>query len=164
MTTPTSQNAASSSRLVPTSLWGRAVAVVVVLAIVAAGVIAFRSLTGNSTSAALGREGTRSFSGVPDDLPAEVVPDEAIEVEGTVSRRGEDWSAAVTFVVADVERDTVMPTVDEALKADGYTLRQRAYDDTTMQVIYDGDDGAVATVTYRHIDEGTGTAVVLVSP
>lgn len=137
--------------------------VVVVLAAVAAAVVMV--LNGrNATSAALGREGTRSFAGTPDEVPAAAVPSEAIEVEGTVTRRADDWSAAVTFVVADVQREAVMPTVDGALTADGCTLRQRAYDDTTMQVIYDCDDGSVTTVTYRHIDEGTGTAIVKVSP
>ena len=117
----------------------------------------------NPTSAALGDEGTRTFEGVPDDLPAGVVPADAVEVEGTVARSGDDWTSAVTFVV-DGERDDVIPTVDEAILADGFALRQRAYDDEVMQVIYDGPDGSVLTVTYRTIPQGTGTAVVLVSP
>ncbi|HSK23132.1 MAG TPA: hypothetical protein VK906_08155 [Egicoccus sp.] len=163
MTTPTSPNRAGFSRLVPTSLWGRLLVVAVVLAIVAAGVVLL--LDGrNATSAALGREGTRSFEGTPDELPGAAVPEGAVEVEGTVTRRADDWSAAVTFVVEDVQREAVMPTVDEAMTADGCTLRQRAYDDTTMQVIYDCDDGSVTTVTFRHIAEGTGTAIVKVSP
>lgn len=117
----------------------------------------------NATSAELGREGTRNFEGVPEDLPPDVVPENATEVEGTVARSGEDWTSAVTFVM-DGDRGEVMPTVDEALLADGYTLRQRAYDEKVMQVVYDGPDGSVVTVTYRSIPEGTGTAVVLVSP
>lgn len=163
MATPTSPNRAGFSRLVPTSLWGRLLVVAVVLAIVAAVVVMV--LNGrNATSAALGREGTRSFEGTPDELPAAAVPAAAIEVEGTVTRRADDWSAAVTYVVEDVQRDAVLPTVDEALTADGCTLRQRAYDDTTMQVIYDCEDGSVTTVTFRHIDAGTGTAIVKVGP
>lgn len=163
MATPTSPNRAGFSRIVPTSRWGRLLVVAVVLAVVA--VVLIMVLNGrNSTSAALGREGTRSFEGTPDELPTSVVPSEAVEVEGTVTRREQDWSAAVTYVVENVQRESVMPTVDEAMTDDGCTLRQRAYDDTTMQVIYDCEDGSVATVTFRHIDEGTGTAVVKVSP
>ncbi|MBS3939962.1 MAG: hypothetical protein KG028_03275 [Actinobacteria bacterium] len=163
MTPPTSPNRAGFSRAVPTSWWGRLLVVAAVLALVA--VVVVMVLDGrNATSAALGREGTRTFAGTPDEMPMSVVPTGAIEVEGTVTRRGDDWSAAVTFVVEDVQRETVMPTVDEAMRGDGCNLRQRAYDDTTMQVIYDCGDGSVATVTYRHIDEGTGTAVVKVGP
>jgi hypothetical protein len=153
-----------SSRFVPTTLWGRLLALFGVLLVLTALVFAVWSVTGNPTSAAHGREGTRTLTSAPDDLPRDVVPSEATEVEGTVSRRGDDWSAAVTFVMPDVDREAVMPHVDEKITDQGYRLRQRAYDDTTMQVIYDGEDGSVMTVTYRHIDEGTGTAVVLVSP
>lgn len=159
-----SQNPPSSPRFVPKTTRGRLLALALLLIVFTAAVLAVWNVTGNPTSAAQGREGTRTFEGTPDDLPSAVVPGEAIEVEGTVSRRGDDWTAAVTYVVEGAQREAVMPTVDEAMTADGCTLRQRAYDDETMQVIYDCEDGSVATVTYRTIDEGVGTAVVLVSP
>lgn len=153
-------------RALPSSSGGRVMfgaAVVAIVAVVAFGLWFFFGDGFDATSAELGREGTRSFAGVPDDLPPEVVPENATEVEGTVARSGEDWTSAVTFIV-DGDREAVMPTVDAAILADGYTMRQRAYDDEVMQVVYDGPDGEVITVTYRRIPEGTGTAVVLVSP
>jgi len=134
-----------------------------VLVIAAATVGLVWNTADTATSAVDGREGTRTFAGVPDDLPAAVAPADAADVEGTVSRTGDDWSAAVTYV-SDRDRDALSPEVDEALVAAGFTVRQRAYDDTVMQVIYDGEDGDVATVTYRTLEAGTGVAVVLVAP
>lgn len=150
-------------RAVPASTGGRIVAAAIVAVLLAVGTWFLVGDGLNATSAEHGREGTRSFDGTPDDLPPDVVPADAVEVEGTVARGGDDWSSAVTFIV-EGDREDVMPTVDAAVLADGYTLRQRAYDDEVMQVVYDRSYGAVLTVTYRAIPEGTGTAVVLVSP
>jgi hypothetical protein len=137
--------------------------VVVVALVVAAGAGALLLRDTHRTSAQLGPEGSRTFEGVPDDLPAGVVPPGADEVEATVARAGDRWTAAVTFV-AGSSRDDASTHVDAVLTAAGYAFRQRAYDERSLEVVYDGSDGSVLSVTYADTSEGTGTAVVLRGP
>lgn len=137
-----------------------ALVLAVALAVLVAGVLAVALRDRYPTSAERGREGVRAIESVPQELPEDVVPPGAEDVEGTVARDGDDWTSAVTFVVAG-GREPANRHVDAALTTAGFAFRQRAFDDVSLQEIYDGPEGSVVSVTYQEIPEGTGVAVVL---
>lgn len=137
------------------------VAIVLAVAALSSGVAFLMLRDPHPTSARLGRDGARTFDGVPDDLPAAIVPADAIEIEGTAAGTADGWTAAVTFVVPGTERESVRAYVDAVLSSDGYVFRQRAFDEVSLQETYDGLDGAVVSVSYERTDAGTGTAIVL---
>ncbi len=131
------------------------------LIVVAAVVVAFLAFGDrNPNSAEFGREGTRTLDGVPDDLPGDVLPESAVEVEGLVSRTGGDWSAAVSYVFPG-PRDEVTATVNGVLLQAGYTQRQRSFDERSLLIVYDGIEGRTISASFQDIDAGTGVAVVL---
>lgn len=120
---------------------------------------------GDPRSAAEGPEGSRGFEGLPLDLPESLLPDGAEEVEGQVLRVGESWSASTSFTVRG-DHEEFARAGDAPLAEDGFVMRQRAYDETTMQVIYDRADGAIMTVTYTSTGQAdeVRVAAVLVGP
>jgi hypothetical protein len=114
------------------------------------------------TSAARGPDGTRRVATVPDEIPAGLVPDSARDVESTVARGGDDWSAVVVFRSTD-ERRELETTIDAAMQAADFT-RRNAVEDAERRVIrYDGADGAVLSVTLRTEGEEQVVGVSLVS-
>lgn len=108
---------------------------------------------GDPRSASEGPEGFRTFEGAPLDLPASAVPPEARDVQGTAARSETSWTAAADFLL-EGDPDTLGRAGDDPLAADGFVLRQRAYDDTTMVVIYDHEDGTELRMTYRALGGG----------
>lgn len=117
----------------------------------------------NASSAARGAEGTRSLAGVPDEIPAAILTDDATDVEGTVARGGDDWSAVVTYR-SMLERDEVEAIVEAATSQAGFSRRQAAFDEQRKVVEYDGADGSVLTVTLRDDGASVAVGVVLLSP
>jgi hypothetical protein len=116
------------------------------------------------TSAARGPEGTRSFDGVPDELPGTVVTPDAREVIGTVSRGGDDWSASLLYVVEGSERDAVEVAVDAALVSEGFVRRRVSSDPERKVVVYDRPDRATLTLTLLLQPDGVSVGLVLISP
>lgn len=139
--------------------------VVVLLGSAIAAGVAFTSFGADERSAVEGPEGTRTFEGLPRELPETLLPEGATDIEGSTVRAGDSWSAAATFEVRG-DHDALARAADNPLRDEGFALRQRAYDDTTMQVIYDHEDGSVLTITYRRTDEGdlVRVAAALIGP
>ena len=114
-------------------------------------------------SAAEGPEGTRTFEGLPRELPPSVLTEGVDEddVEATVARAGDAWSAAASYLTSG-EHEALGRGGDAPLRDDGFVLRQRAFDDRSMIVVYDHEDGTVLTMTYLstgQADEVRVTAV-----
>lgn len=106
---------------------------------------------------------TRHVAGVPDEIPAELVTDDAGQVSGTVATRGEAWSALVSYESA-MSRDELATHALEVLTGDGYDHRRTTYDDQATVDVYDGPDGSVLTVTVRDLDDRRTVGAVRVSP
>ena len=143
--TPVADHARVGAGVSRRVLLGAGAAVLVLVAVVLTLVLRDGA---DPRSAAEGPDGTRTFEGLPTDLPASVLPEGARDVEGTVLRSGTAWTAAASFT-ADGDHEALARAGDEPLTADGFVLRQRAFDERTMQVIYDHPDGSVLTMVYR---------------
>ncbi len=117
---------------------------------------------GPETSAARGPEGTRELTGVPDEFPPGLLPDDARAIEGTVARGGDDWSAAVVFRSGS-ERFDLEQRADTATSAAGFTRRDAVEDSERRVIRYDGEDGSVLTVTLRRDGDEVVVGAVLVS-
>lgn len=118
--------------------------------------------SGPPTSAARGPEGTRELTEVPDEIPAGLLPDDARAIEGTVARGGDNWSAVVVFR-SDTARSDLEQGADAAMAAGGFTRRDAVEDSERRVIRYDGEDGAVLTVTLRREGEEVVVGAVLVS-
>lgn len=118
---------------------------------------------GPTTSASTGPEGTRDLDQVPDELPTALVVDDAVDLEATVARGGEDWSASLTYRTAQ-DPEALAAAVDDVLAGEGYTLRRRSSDDLRTTTVYDGQDRSVLTTTVLVEEPMTLVHVVRVSP
>lgn len=116
----------------------------------------------DSTSAQGEPGGTRTLDVIPDELPASVAPDDARDLEGTVARAGDDWSAAVSFLT-DRELEPFARELDGMVRSDGYELRQRVLESERIVNTYDGPDGGIMTVTLRPDGDATRATAVIVS-
>lgn len=147
---------------------GRVIAVLAGVGVLVAAVIAVAVLQsgpsepddGDDPTATAEEEGTRSFQGLPDEIPASVLPTDVTteDVESTVVRSADTWTAVAEFTTRG-DHEQLARAGDEPLRDEGFTLRQRAFDDTSMLVIYDHDDGSVLTVTYRGSTGGSDEVV-----
>ncbi|WP_052666313.1 hypothetical protein [Nitriliruptor alkaliphilus] len=115
------------------------------------------------TSAARGPQGTRTLTEVPEEIPVTVLTGDAAQLEGTVARGGDDWSAVVTFV-SHLEPAEVETTVDAALRTAAFAHRQASFDGHRRVIVYDGEDGSVLTVTLTFGEGPVTVGVVRISP
>lgn len=136
-------------------------ATIAVMVVLDGGFAGLGEPEGDPRSAVEGPEGLRSFEGLPLEMPLSVVPDGATNIEGTAARVGGDWTAAADFRVAG-EHEQLARGGDAPLLEDGFVLRQRAFDDSSMLVIYDHDDGRELRVFYTQVsnDEVAVNAVL----
>jgi hypothetical protein len=116
----------------------------VALAIVLAIVLSVRSSPEDDSVT------TSATATTPVEIPAGVVPAQAVDLSGQVAtRRGEVVSAAVDFTVPGTDRDQLQADVEEASAIAGWNIFERVYDDRQMRLLFfnEADDTLTVTMT-----------------
>ena len=108
---------------------------------------------------------TVTVPGVTEDLPPDMVPQGA-ETQGIVVTNPNGGSSGVEFAIAGwdgsvADRDALADAARAAAERVGWLVRERSYDDTTMQIIFDHPDGSALTYTVSRTADGLVGAAVL---
>jgi hypothetical protein len=129
----------------------------VALAVVVAVLLNIRSTPQDDTVT------TSATATTPVEIPAGVVPAQALDVIGQIAtQRGEVLSAAVDFTVPGTDRDRLQADVEEASASAGWNIFERVYDDRQMRLLFFNESEDTLTVTMTIEGEQILAAAVFV--
>jgi len=101
--------------------------------------------------------------GVPQEIPAGIVPAASQDIFGQVAtRRGEVLSAAVDFTILSADRDLLQSEIEAAAAVEDWDLFERVYDDRQMRLLFINEANDTLTVTMTIEDGQILAAAVIV--
>lgn len=106
---------------------------------------------------------TIDLDGVPEQIPASILPDDAQQITGRLATHGDAWSAFARFQ-SEMSSHALVDHIQLAATGEGYTHREHAHDGTSTVSVYDGADGSILTVTVHDLGERRSVGAVRVSP